>query len=160
MSDSPPETPGDLRREDVAPRQRARASVGARRQLRERLERREPPLRVGLESWRDRSPSGERTRPGGPAIRRRPEERRDHPPTRPVEPAAGPTNDRAGRSRRPAVIARESSCGHEAEADARAFEVPASPATTCRQRSEDVISHLAARPPRAATVSPIPSPSR
>ena len=38
MSDSPPETPDDLRREDVAPRQRARASVGARRQLRERLE--------------------------------------------------------------------------------------------------------------------------
>ena len=119
-----------------------------------------PPLRAGLESWRDRPLAEEPTQPGDRAIRHRLEKQRDHLLSCLWEPAAEPTNNRAERSLRPAVIARKLSCGNRTEAGARAFEVLASLATTCRQRSEDVISYLAACLPLAATVSPIPTPSR
>jgi transposase len=118
------------------------------------------PLRVALESWRDRLLAEEPAQPGDAAIRHRLEKQKDHLLTCLRDPAAEPTNNRAERALRPAVIARKLSCGNKTEAGARAFEILASLVTTCRQRSEDAITYLAACLPLSATVAPIPAPSR
>jgi transposase len=58
------------------------------------------------------------------------------------EPAAEPTNNRAERVLRPAVIARKLSCGNRTPRGKRTWEVVVSVAETCRQNTIDFIDHL------------------
>jgi len=58
-------------------------------------------------------------------------------------PAAEPTNNRAERSLRPAVIARKLSCGNRTERGKRTWEILASLAATCCQNADDFIDWLA-----------------
>lgn len=59
------------------------------------------------------------------------------------EPLAEPTNNRAERSLRPAVIARKLSCGNRTERGRRSWEILASLAATCQQQADDFIDWLA-----------------
>jgi transposase len=61
------------------------------------------------------------------------------------EPAAEPTNNRAERALRPAVIARKLSCGNKTAAGKRCWEVLASLAETCHQAGEDFANWLTPR---------------
>jgi len=58
------------------------------------------------------------------------------------ELAAEPTNNRAERALRPAVIARKISCGNKTDRGRQTWQVLASLAATCVQRGEDVIDYL------------------
>jgi transposase len=66
------------------------------------------------------------------------------------EPAAEPTNNRAERALRPAVIARKLSCGNKTIQGRDTWQILTSLAVTCRQRAEDFISFLAHRLPVSA----------
>lgn len=59
------------------------------------------------------------------------------------EPAAEPTNNRAERALRPAVIARKVSCGNKTQRGKEAWQILVSLAVTCRQRSQDFADFLA-----------------
>lgn len=61
------------------------------------------------------------------------------------EPAAEPTNNRAERSLRPAVIARKLSCGNRTERGRRTWEILASLAATCDLNADDFLDWLAPR---------------
>jgi hypothetical protein len=68
------------------------------------------------------------------------------------EPAAEPTNNRAERALRPAVIARKLSCGNRTERGRRTWEILASLAATCEQQAADFVDWLAAKLPLATQV--------
>lgn len=63
--------------------------------------------------------------------------------------AAEPTNNRAERALRPAVIARKLSCGNKTEAGRQCWQILASVAATCDGLSTDFADFLAARLPLA-----------
>jgi transposase len=63
--------------------------------------------------------------------------------------AAEPTNNRAERALRPAVIARKLSCGNKTEAGRESWQILASLAATCDGLSLDFVKYLAARLPLA-----------
>jgi hypothetical protein len=65
------------------------------------------------------------------------------------EPAAEPTNNRAERALRPAVIARKLSCGNKTSVGRDVWQILASLAATCTQRRQDFIDYLALRLPLA-----------
>lgn len=65
--------------------------------------------------------------------------------------AAEPTNNRAERSLRPAVIARKISCGNKTDRGRQTWQILASLAATRTQRGHDLIDHLAARLPLPAS---------
>ena len=88
-------------------------------------------VRRRLEGWLDRLLATPRTGPGEVAIQNRIGKRRDSILTCLYEPAAEPTNNRAERELRPAVIARKLSCGNKTQAGRRSFEVLRSVATSC-----------------------------
>jgi transposase len=113
--------------------------------------------RAALESWCDRLLAHERAQPGGVAIQRRIGKRRGDVLGCLYEPAAEPTNNRAERSLRPAVIARKLSCGNKTEAGKVCFEILTSVATTCEQRGHEFISWLASCLPLSATPAPVPA---
>ena len=110
-----------------------------------------------LEAWLDRLWAAERTRPGDVAIRDRIGRRRASILVCLYEPAAEPTNTRAERDLRPAVLARRVSCGTKTEAGKRSFEVLRSVASSCAQRGHDVISDRAGLPPIGARADPVPA---
>ena len=110
-----------------------------------------------LESWLDRLRAEERTQPGDVAIQKRIGKRRASILVCLYEPAAEPTNNRAERALRPAVIARKLSCGNKTEAGKSCFEVLASVATTCGQRGHDFVSYLAGLLPLGARAGPVPA---
>jgi hypothetical protein len=58
------------------------------------------------------------------------------------EPAAEPTNNRAERALRPAVIARKLSCGNKTRRGKRCWEILASLAVTTQQRSDDFLENI------------------
>ena len=66
------------------------------------------------------------------------------------EPAAEPTNNRAERSLRPAVIARKLSCGNKTLAGRDTWQVLASLGATCVQRCVEFTDFLASRLPLTA----------
>lgn len=101
--------------------------------------------------------SQERTQRGDVSIQKRIGKRRDHILVCLDDPLVEPTNNRAERELRPAVIARKLSCGNKTEAGKTSFEVLASVATTCVKRGHDVISYLAGLLPMGSRASPIPS---
>ena len=102
----------------------------------------------------------ELTQPGDVAIRNRIGRLRESILVCLHEPAAAPTNNRAERDLRPAVIARKLSCGNKTQAGKRSFEVLRSVASTCCKRGHDVISYLASLLPIDARASPIPAAAR
>ena len=59
-----------------------------------------------------------------------------------AEPAAEPTNNRAERDLRPAVISRKLSCGNKTEAGKRAWEVLRSVTTTALKQQLDLLKEL------------------
>lgn len=83
--------------------------------------------------------------PGDRAIHQRLFKQRDHLLGCLDEPAAEPTNNRAERALRPAVIARKLSCGNKTEAGRDAWQVLTSLAATCAQRAQDFVTYLASR---------------
>jgi transposase len=113
--------------------------------------------RGSLEAWLDRLLAAERTQPGDVAIRKRIEKRRESILTCLYEPAAEPTNNRAERDLRPAVIARKLSCGNKTAAGKRSFEVLRSVASSCCKRGHDVISYIAGLLPMGARAGPVPT---
>jgi hypothetical protein len=112
--------------------------------------------RAALESWCDDLLAQERAQPGDVAIQNRIGKRRDDVFGCLHEPAADPTNNRAERMLRPAVIARKLSCGNKTEAGKHCFEILTSVATTCHQRGHELISWLASCLPLAAKPAPMP----
>lgn len=85
------------------------------------------------------------SQPGDRAIWNRLLKQRDHLLGCLDEPAAEPTNNRAERALRPAVIARKLSCGNKTQAGRDAWQILASLAATCAQRAEDFVSYLVPR---------------
>jgi hypothetical protein len=63
------------------------------------------------------------------------------------DPAAEPTNNRAERALRPAVIARKVSCGNKTDAGRRVWQILASLAATCDALAKNFVDFLAARLP-------------
>lgn len=110
-----------------------------------------------LESWLDRLLAEPRTRAGDLAIQRRIGKRREVVLGCLDDPAAEPTNNRAERSLRPAVIARKLSCGNKTERGKAAWEQLKSLAVTCEQRGQDFVAWLAGCLPLASPVTAIPS---
>ena len=110
-----------------------------------------------LEAWLDRLLAAERTQPGDVAIRNRIGKRRESILVCLYDPAAEPTNNRAERDLRPAVIARKLSCGNKTEAGKRSFEVLRSVASSCLKRGHDVVSSLAGLFPFGARADPVPA---
>jgi transposase len=113
--------------------------------------------RGSLEAWLDRLLATERAQPGDVAIRNRIGKRRESILTCLYEPAAEPTNNRAERDLRPAVIARKLSCGNKTAAGKRSFEVLRSVASSCCKRGHDVISYIAGLLPMGARAGPVPA---
>jgi len=114
--------------------------------------------RAGIEAWLDRLLAKEVTQPGDVAIRNRIGKRRESIVVCLYEPAAEPTNNRAERDLRPAVIARKVSCGNKTSAGKRSFEVLRSVASTCYKRGHDIITYLVGLLPTDARAGPIPPP--
>lgn len=113
--------------------------------------------RRGLESWLDRLLAEPRTQPGDVSIQKRIGKRRGEVLGCLHDPAAEPTNNRAERALRPAVIARKLSCGNRTEAGKACFEVLTSLATTCAQRGHDFVAWLSEALPLLAQVRPVPA---
>ena len=82
-------------------------------------------------------------RPQEAAIRNRLAKQREHLLVCLEEPAAEPTNNRAERALRPAVIARKLSCGNKTRRGKHAWEILASLAQTCAQTGQDFVEYLA-----------------
>jgi transposase len=99
--------------------------------------------RQHLEAWCDRLFEQPCEQAGDVAVRNRLAKRREHLLGCLYEPAAEPTNNRAERALRPAVIARKLSCGNKTIRGKRTFEILASLAATCQQRGADFLSYLA-----------------
>lgn len=116
--------------------------------------------RRGLEGWLERLLATPRTGPGEVAIQNRIGKRLGSILTCLYEPAAEPTNNRAERELRPAVIARKVSCGNKTEAGKRGFEVLRSVATSCLKRGHDAVSYIAGLLPFGARADPVPEPAR
>jgi len=106
--------------------------------------------RAALEEWCDRLLAQACEQPGEVRVRNRLAKQRPHLLGCLYEPAAEPTNNRAERELRPAVIARKLSCGNKTPAGRRCWEVLASIARTSSQRTEDFVNFLAARLPLSA----------
>jgi hypothetical protein len=113
--------------------------------------------RTKLEQWLDRLLAEERTQPGDVAIQKRIRKRRDSILTCLHHPAAEPTNNRAERALRPAVIARKISCGNRTERGKEALQTLTSLATTCTLRGNDFATWLAANLPLTATTHAAPA---
>jgi transposase len=116
--------------------------------------------RTALESWCDRLLSEERTQAGDVAVQERLRKQRGSLFGCLYEPQAEPTNNRAERAHRWAVIARKLSCGNKTEAGRRRFEVLASLTRTLSQRGHDVVSYLKTSLPMIAVPEPIPRATR
>jgi len=88
-----------------------------------------------------------RTQPGDQKIQNRLRKQRPHLLGCLYEPAAEPTNNRAERSLRPAVIARKLSSGNKTVRGKTTWEILASLAATCHQTSQNFIEYLTPRLP-------------
>ena len=99
--------------------------------------------RAHLENWIDRLLDESVERAGESRIRNRLRKQRKHLIGCLYELAAEPTNNRAERALRPAVIARKISCGNKTNRGRQTWQVLASVAATCVQRGEDLIDYLA-----------------
>jgi len=99
--------------------------------------------RARIEAWCQRLLDEPVTQPGDAAVQNRLLKQWPHLLGCLYEPAAEPTNNRAERSLRPAVIARKLSCGNRTVRGKRTWEILASLAATCRQNADDFVDWLA-----------------
>jgi transposase len=99
--------------------------------------------RARIETWCQRLLDKAVTQPGDVAVQNRLVKQWPHLLGCLDEPAAEPTNNRAERSLRPAVIARKLSCGNRTERGKRTWEILASLAATCQQNADDFVDWLA-----------------
>lgn len=88
--------------------------------------------------------------PGDVAVQNRLLKQRGHLLRCLENPAVEPTNNRAERALRPAVIARKISCGNRTDSGRHTWEILTSLAVTCHQQALHFIDQLAARLPLAA----------
>ena len=98
--------------------------------------------RTRLENWIDRLLNESVERAGEMRIRNRLAKQREHLIGCLYELSVEPTNNRAERALRPAVIARKISCGNKTDRGRRTWQVLASLAATGVQRGEDLIDYL------------------
>lgn len=105
--------------------------------------------RSRLSDWADRLLERSCTQPGDVAVQNRLLKQRAHLLGCLDNPAAEPTNNRAERALRPAVIARKISCGNKTEAGRRCWQILTSLAATCEGTSRDFVEFVAARLPLA-----------
>ena len=96
-----------------------------------------------LERWRDRLLAEVPCQPGDLTIQKRLEKQRPHLLGCLYNTAAEPTNNRAERALRPAVIARKISCGNKTTRGKRTWETLASLAATSKQRNLSFVDSLA-----------------
>ena len=95
-----------------------------------------------LQEWVGRLLEQQVSQPGELRIQHRLGKQRQHLLGCLQEPAAEPTNNRAERSLRPAVIARKLSCGNRTEPGKRCWEILTSLVVTCEQRKQDPVEYL------------------
>lgn len=98
-----------------------------------------------LKAERDQLLAREVNKPGEVAVRNRLAKQREHLLGCLEEPAAEPTNNRAERALRPAVIARKLSCGNKTPRGKHTWEILASLAQTCHLRLDDFVAWLIPR---------------
>ena len=98
--------------------------------------------RVHVERWVDRLLGESLERVGEVRIRNRLSKQREHLLGCLYDLSAEPTNNRAERSLRPAVITRKISCGNKTDRGRLTWQVLASLAATCVQRGNDLIDYL------------------
>lgn len=107
--------------------------------------------RAGLQDWADRLLDQPRTQLGDVKVQNRLKKQRPHLLQSLYDLAAEPTNNRAERALRPAVIARKISCGNKTETGRATWEILTSIAQTCHQRGLDFLDYTAARLPLLTT---------
>jgi hypothetical protein len=100
-----------------------------------------------LERWRDRLLAHVACQPGDLTIQKRLEKQRPHLLGCLYNTAAEPTNNRAERALRPAVIARKISCGNKTARGKQTWETLASLAATSKQRDLSFVDSLAEQLP-------------
>lgn len=103
-----------------------------------------------LDAWVDRLLNRPCIQPGDLAVQNRLLKQAAHLLGCLEDPAAEPTNNRAERALRPAVIARKLSCGNKTDAGRRCWQILTSLAATCDRLSDDFVEFLVARLPLAA----------
>jgi hypothetical protein len=101
--------------------------------------------RVALEAWIDQLLARPPSQGGDHRIRNRLAKQRPHLLGCLKDVRVEPTNNRAERSLRPAVIARKLSCGNKTERGRRSWEILASLGATYHQTGRDFIGFLADR---------------
>lgn len=106
--------------------------------------------RSKLEGRKDQLLDQPVTRPGEVKVRNRLIKHRPHLLRCLEEPAAEPTNNRAERALRPAVIARKLSCGNKTDRGRRTWQTLASLGVTLNQRGQDLTDLLRQRLPLPA----------
>ena len=99
--------------------------------------------RADLERQCDEMLTRELSWPGDKAVQKRLKRKRDHLLTCLHDPHVEPTNNRAERSLRPAVIARKLSCGNRTILGKQTWEILQTLAFTCHQKAESLIDYLA-----------------
>ncbi len=102
-------------------------------------------IRAHLESRADELLLPTRNDPDEERVANRLRKRRVHLFTFLDHPEVEPTNNRAERALRPAVIARKLSCGNKTQRGKRTWEILASLAATCNQRGQDFAEYLRPR---------------
>ena len=91
------------------------------------------------------------SQPGDVAVRNRLGKQRNHLVGCLYESSAEPTNNRAERALRPAVIARKVSCGNKTERGRDCWEILSSIGATCQQQMVDFVEYLSSQIPLTAT---------
>jgi hypothetical protein len=107
--------------------------------------------RKSMEDWRDKLLNEFVSQPGDVAVRNRLLKQRKHLLGCLYEPAAEPTNNRAERALRPAVIARKVSCGNKTERGRDCWQILSSIAATCQQQMMDFVEYLSSQLPLTNT---------
>ena len=103
-----------------------------------------------MESWCNELLGSLSNQPGDISVKNRLSKQRKYLLGCLCEPAAEPTNNRAERALRPAVIARKVSCGNKTERGRQCCQILSSIGATCNQRMLDFIDYFSARLPLAA----------
>jgi len=107
--------------------------------------------RKRMENWCDELLARAVDQGGDVAIRNRLSKQRRHLLGCLYEPAAEPTNNRAERALRPAVIARKLSCGNRTERGRDCWQILSSISVTCHQRMIDFVDYLSRQLPLTAS---------
>jgi len=98
--------------------------------------------RRAMERWCDALLSKPVGQSGDVSVRNRLLKQRPHLLGCLYEPAAEPTNNRAERALRPAVIARKVSCGNKTERGRDGWQILSSIGATCQQQAIDFVEYL------------------